>query len=524
MDRSHVRNLRVLFLFFCLNFLAACTTVPTAVTPETVFQPNEGLFAVRIVDVSNVHLRTLVVASERTAENFVLQGEKFAQSSSHFFIGRLPAGRYKLVAMNGSTVGTDGRFDRRTIPVDKITGKFDVEAQRVTDLGTMSFMQVDGSYQKERGDWQTEHGSFKFLLPLDPTPVPTDQLIAARVPQLAAANLGKSKLGWVPGSVPTQPPGALDIARRQAKAVTQPTFIDDKTMIAGGPLGTMAIYGPDHTSRLIKIDTVLAVESVAMLNDGRMLAGGEEGLLAVTSDMGRNWQRLQGLGSDEIVVHLSQAADGRLLMVTDRDHEAVVYESPADSINWKVIRRIASDRPLAIATRSFNGGTRQMITVAKASRDRLVVYTRPDTLSSLDLKTGKWESYETPWQFREGIKVTPDGYVIGIRMASWVYGSSDYGKNWHKLSTWANQTLPHFFDHKRGIIIAASAFSIHEFRVRTTEDGGDSWISGPVVGAWLHDNQLWANPSGTFWYMTTWQREIIRSSDQGAHWALPVKN
>jgi photosystem II stability/assembly factor-like uncharacterized protein len=498
--------------------LSGCAT-PTAVSTETEFQPNEGLVALRVIDLGQVPIRRFTVVSESTGQVYPLRAVRFGQTSTMTYVGRLPAGRYQPKSLLGfKQVGLEART--RTVPLDELTGKFDVEARRVTDLGTMALIEGDGKSYEYRAVGRDRYWKSEFALPLDPTPIPTEQLLAARFPQLAKAVGGKSALGWVAGTAPQHSAGSVSDARSRVRAVTQPRFVDGSTLLAGGSLGVVQQHAAAARPRSVNADTVHAIETALVLKDGRWLAGGEEGFLALSRNAGATWHRLAGLGPDEVVLHLMQTPDGRLLMVTDRDREAVVYQSAPDPIQWTVIRRIPSDREQGALTTEFGEAARFLPDFAAASRDRLVVHTRPGSLSSFDLRTGQWETHETPRSFPGGIKVTPDGYVIGIWNPAWIYGSLDYGKTWTRLEAWANMTQPHFIDHRRGVTVAAevSLTGISPYKMRFTEDGGKTWKTGAEVGRfWDWLQPLWTDLTGATLF-TISDGAIRTSNDQGKTW------
>lgn len=504
----------IAFIISLMLMLAGCTTTRTAVSFDTDFQPDEGLVTLRLVDVNNVAFRRFDVVSEQTGEEFHLRVEQFGQTSSMTFVGRLPAGRYRPKQLWAS-VWEGALIVQRTLPLNGVMGKFDVEAQRVTDLGTSIFVEIGRKRLEPSGNTMRE--SIEFLMPLDPTPVPIKELLAVRFPKLAKANLGKSALGWVAGTVPRQPAGLIDQARLRVKAVAQPAFVDDNTMLAGGPLGVVTKYVPGRVARFSNADTVHAIETFLALKSGHWLIGGEEGFMALSRDQGLSWERIPGLTPEEAVIHLSQAADGRMLMVTSMDQTAVVYESAPDPIAWRVIRRLPSEGILSSVWDQAAHYSRDSVAV---SRDHLMVFTRPETLNSLDLRTGQWETHETPRNFNRGIKATPDGYVVGMYSMAWIYGSLDYGKTWKRLEAWANMSQPHFMNRNQGVMIAADGLTLSRlnFKLRTTENGGQTWATGSEVGSGWWDQPLWSNPSGSLLFTTTSQRRLMYSRDQGSTW------
>lgn len=516
--------------------LSGCATPPTAVSADTELKPNEGLVAVRVVELGDVPIKRFSVVSEATGEVYPMRAIQFGQTSATTYVGRLPAGRYQpkemwgtafdrsrapSVSVSGGAVSVGVPTVTVTVPLAPLTGKFDVQAGRVTDLGTVVFVPTSAPGSRSADGER----NFSFALPLLPIAVPTEALVQARFPALAKAIEGRSALSWVSGTVPQPPRQVLDAARQRVVALTKPTFTADGVMLTGGAMGVIDRYGRDSLSaRRVWVDTPHAIEAVVVLHDGRWLAGGEEGFLALSTDQGASWQPLPRLSPEDVVIHLSQAADKRIFMVVDRDREAVVYQaSPTASsaIEWKELRRLPSDREQGVMTQEFGEAKKFLRDHVAVTDDRLVVYTRPGTLHSFDFRSGAWESNEAPWRpFNYGVKATRDGLVIGMFAQHWVYTTLDYGRSWTRMESFVHMTEPHFIDRQRGIMLAAelSMMMPGPYKIRTTQDGGKTWTPGAQVGG-LHEwmQPLWTDPTGKALY-TMRMKHIELSKDQGQSW------
>lgn len=484
--------------------LSGCATPPTAVSADTEFKPNEGLVAVRVVELGDVPIKRFSVVSEATGEVYPMRAIRFGQTSATTYVGRLPAGRYQPkemwgtafdrsraanVSVSGGAVSVSVPTVTVTVPLASLTGKFDVQARRVTDLGTVVFVPTSAPGSRSADGER----NFSFALPLLPIAVPTEALVQARFPALAKAIEGRSALSWVSGTVPQPPRQVLDAARQRVVALTKPTFAADGAMLTGGAMGVIDRYGRDGLSaRRVWVDTPHAIEAVVVLHDGRWLAGGEEGFLALSTDQGASWQPLPRLSPEDVVIHLSQAADKRVFMVVDRDREAVVYQAlpkASSTIEWKELRRLPSDREQGAMTQEFGEAKKFLRDHVAVTDNRLVVYTRPGTLHSFDFRSGAWESNEAPFRsFHHGLKATPDGLVIGMVAQHWVYTTLDYGRSWTRMESFVHMTEPHFIDRQRGIMLAAelSMMMPGPYKIRTTQDGGKTWTTGAQVGG-LHE-------------------------------------
>ena len=431
------------------------------------------------------------------------------------FVGRLPAGRYQPSMLFGFAVHL-----RIEAPLGKLTGKFDVEASRISDLGTMIYLPDAGALPRVPGD-KTNVGETKrlFSLPLDPTPVPTEQLLAARFPLIAAAVKGRSKLGWVEGTVPPQPAGLLDQASRRAATRGTPIFLGEGRTVTAGWLGTVVERGATPYSWVAQnTGAVQQLEAIIQLKDGRWMVGGEEGYLAIAANLKSRWSPLPGMAPDEVVFSLLQGPDGSIYMLTMNDAGSSIYQSAPDPISWKVIRRIEGDR-----SKMGPANASTLRNSAAMSRERLVINTLPNTITSLDFRTGQWESHEAARPFAAGIKVTPDGYLIGIINAGTTYGSEDQGKTWHRQEWWTAGSQSDYSQRNKGIMISANTgLVIGKYFVRKTEDGGRTWsVVHESQGGfnWI-EAPLWIDPfdkSGKSLYAILGGR-IHNSVDMGATW------
>lgn len=492
------------------------TTSSTAVSRETAFAPNEGVVTLRLVNLGHMPIYWISVKAEGSDQTYTLRGVHFGQTSTMTVVGRLPAGRYQPAEMFASAYQTQLRS-----PLAQLTGKFDVEAARVTDLGTMIYVpqpDVAPTTPAEvalRAQLPGTTTVRRFSLPLDPTPVPSEKLLAARFPALAAAVSGRSSLGWVAGTVPAQSAERLKQARLSVDEVSTPVFLGAGRSLSGGPLGMVADRTGNSAPLMRSSGSVHQIEQVLVLKDGRWLVGGEEGYVAVSDSAGLRWQRVAGLGPDELVIHLSQAPDGQLHLVTMHDAGTTVYASAANPVQWKELRRINGERELG---RTLFGTV--LRDSAVSTQERLVVHTRPETLSTLDYRSGQWETQKTPRAFQGGMKATPDGYVVGVFSAGWMYGSLDYGKSWNKLESWVNMSMPEFIDRNRGFMVAAEVglTGLSEFKLRRTEDGGKTWTTGGrAAGQWQWLQPLWSEADGKTLYTLKWG-QLNSSVDQGRTW------
>lgn len=505
----------------------------TTVSRESSLAAGEGVVVARLVNLDGLPIYRFLVRGEGHPQTYELKGVRFGQTSTLTFVGRLPKGRYRPVELQGGgQVGA--AVQHVTIPLADRTGSFDVEPGRVTDLGTLAYDSHGEEVVKQREGLdrllaRRAASTKSFTLALDPTQVPSQPLLAARFPSYAAAASGRPALGWQPGSLPRQSEGRFRQLAVGAEASSPPAFIGADHTLAGGDLGLVI----ERRGKLPAVrhwaGTVHRIDAVLALRDGRWLAGGEEGFTARSDDAGSTWQRLAGPGPGEAVVHLGEASDGRLFMVTMADTGSTVYVSNPGPIVWRVLRQIDVGREAKSSTGGFmaqgagtGGLPGRSHDRAAQSDDRLVVYTMPSTLTTLDLRSGVWETQKTPHEFPAGMKVTRDGYVVGVAGFSLLSSSVDYGKTWSRLDGHVHMSMPEFLDRRRGYMIAADATltGISDFKLRRTEDGGKTWTATSTArssGSWVAQAPLWIGPEGKTFYSLQ-GGIVMTSTDQTRTW------
>jgi photosystem II stability/assembly factor-like uncharacterized protein len=119
------------------------------------------------------------------------------------------------------------------------------------------------------------------------------------------------------------------------------------------------------------------------------------------------------------------------------------------------------------------------------------------------------------------MKVSPDGFVLGMWSPHWVYGSQDHGKSWYRLESWVNMSEPHFLSARHGIMVAAemSITGRAPFKVRQSSDGGKTWkVVSDAPDMWWPLQPLWTDASGERWYTRLPGGSMRWSTDQGKTW------
>ena len=232
--------------------------------------------------------------------------------AAHAFGKWLPAGRYRI-ARWGLSPWRDGV-------------EFEVQAGRVTDLGELMPVNVGGyrfvvlpiPHPEHAGSLAEAIKPIASLL-VDATPIP-----AATTSVFAPIAIGQptSGLGLVadlmlayerkvnkPSSLDalaaTRDPQAFVPLLRQTTSPLQdePARLGDGTLLFPADMGTVRKRTPEGEWSSLSMDTlrqILAVEH----EDGRLLAGSDDGHIRESRDGGRTWSVLKTLGRHESIIDI----------------------------------------------------------------------------------------------------------------------------------------------------------------------------------------------------------------------------
>jgi len=364
----------------------------------------------------------------------------------------LPAGRYKVVQWG---------------PLHWNAGpEFEVQAGRVTDLGDLAAFDVGGyatvllplQHAEHAGGLQAATQGFASLLK-DPSPV------AGGITQVQApinTNQGSTGLGLIADLLlaydrKVNKPStreALKNARdpaeflRLARAVTvplqdEPARLADGTLLFPADLGQLRKRTPDGQWSSVGIDTlrqILAVEA----DDGRLLAGSDDGRVRESRDAGATWAEVKAFARDEAVIDIDH--DGTRWVVTTtqtfddptapRSSGLLAMAKGAPSVRLRVYTGTGGDLGDLAVSKTFVISPKDQIGWLGA-RGQLVggqyYVLVGNSLQRLDLAGGTWTTI-TPGERVSSHRVD---VASGVITALWSQGafskvhvSTDQGTTW----------------------------------------------------------------------------------------------
>lgn len=375
--------------------------------------------------------------------------------AAHAFGKWLPAGRYRL-ARWGLLPWRDGI-------------EFDVQAGRVTDLGELMPVNV-GGYQfvvlpiphpEHAGSLAEAMKPIASVL-LDATPIP-----AAPTAVSAPIMIGQptSGLGLVadlmlayerkvnkPSSrdalLATRDPQPFLQLLRQTTAPLQdePARLADGTLLFPADLGTVRKRTPEGEWSSLGMDTlrqILAVE----YEDGRLLAGSDDGRIRESRDGGRTWSVLKTLGRLESIIDIDSMGEYRVVATTERFDDP---DAPRGRGLVVAMKGVPSVRLRVYAGRSADLGDLQLakeFTLTPEDQigwlgargqiaDGHYYILAGNQLHRLEIAGGQWRAI-TPGARVSSHRVDP---VSGVVTALWSQGafskvhiSTDRGETWTQI-------------------------------------------------------------------------------------------
>jgi hypothetical protein len=369
----------------------------------------------------------------------------------------LPAGQYRVSGFNGMT-WSDGPL-------------FEVEAGRITHLGDHVAVNV-GGYEMVLVPMKTEDTqaaidaateSISTYL-RDTTPIQLD--IAQVSPALkivqSATDLGliadlllaydrkRNKPSTLARLKSAKDAGHfLDIARE----VVPPTQ-DEPARTELGALYFPADFGqlrrrdPNGEWSNVGMDTLRSILS-AEYDNGRLLAGSDDGRIRSSFDGGRTWEEVKAFSRFESVIDIDHAAGKFVVLTTERfdDPDAPrsggMLAAPLGTPSLRLRVYVGSDSSLSDLTvsREFIMTPRDQIGWFGARGQHVngqyFVAVAP-TLHRLDLSSGQWADVTPPDRAKVGgHRVDPDTGVVTTLWSqgafSKVYVSKDYGESWSRI-------------------------------------------------------------------------------------------
>jgi len=482
------------------GLLAACAT--TAISKDTELGAGDGVVTLRVVKMMDGRvLDRFIVQNLDTQQEYKLHPQPALGGKSLRFMGVLPAGRYQARSLYGETteeLPTLKVVHKLGVPLDGEHNRFEVQPAGLTNLGSLVFVPLADK---------------RFIAPRESTPVAAREWLRYANPVLEAKLKPGQEMGWL------QPPPA----RQAALLEQQLAYAESRALPVGPPVpdakgtywdeGQLGTVFELASGARYRVGTVQQLTALARLADERLLVGGEEGYVAVSTPDRRTWRQRPSPASKAAVALLAaQAPDGTVYLVSRTPQGVVVHAADPNAAtwNWREVRRLPHDEtgrpPLAVS-----------------AGERIVIYTvgpGPDTLSSLDLRSGQWEAHPALGRVLT-LRGWPHGLVFAVGFQSSFTTTADFGRTWQQIDHVVNGSLPEFSSATQGYVAGFPFGSSRNGPVLfKTADAGKTWTrlgSAPpdvngVAGTLVYDRvaqrlgyqaasgkMLWSQDEGKSW-------------------------
>lgn len=517
-----------------LIFMALVCVLPL----ETQAKDGMGVVAIRLV--GNGYLpKQLTLKSLSSGQSIQLPVVRQAVFSSTVFGGSVAEGRYTLekLLVAGASAGVPVEPDpsRSIFEGDlegPVGGEFEVTASRVTNLGTLIYLPV-GDPVKTQSFFKPVPRQTGFSFVVDPTRAPTNT-IAFMEPQRESVPTDELSWSAAPGVTAGTVVGKalIEEAAKRFPVLWGATVgaVSD-TFFAGGRMGQVITVDASGLRKRLQTGSVHEIHAVHELDDGRWLAGGEEGYLTFSDDRGQTWSRVKSIEPHGLVMHITHSKRGKVYVASQLDDGVVVHSTDKHLQRWVEVFRT----PITPASRYSNTNPPEALFSLRDSvsstAQRLVIYARDAKLHSMDFESETWQSEESGANHK-GISTSVDGLVIGSIFVGVKRGTLDYGKTWYKLEsfTWAGQPL--FSDRLNGAMVGSPlkfTYPHRDWTLYNTSDGGVSWSAVQTVDLegvmWSYGALRWMNKAmNIVAIIYPPQGMLMISRDGGRTWTKSAAN
>lgn len=339
-----------------LIFMALVCVLPL----ETQAKDGMGVVAIRLV--GNGYLpKQLTLKSLSSGQSIQLPVVRQAVFSSTVFGGSVAEGRYTveklLVAGASAGVPVEPDSPKSTFEGDLeglVGGEFEVTASRVTNLGTLIYFPI-GDPVKTHVPFQRVPRQTNFNFVVDSTRAPTDTIIRTEPLKAKSNSVPSDELNWsaAPGVATGTDVGKMlieEAAKRFPVLWGANVGPVSDTFFAGGRMGQVITVDASGLRKRLQTGTVHEIHAVHELDDGRWLAGGEEGYLTYSNDRGQTWNRVNPIEPHGLVMHITHSKRGKIYVTSQLDDGVVVHSTDKHLQRWVEVFR----SPITPASRYSN--------------------------------------------------------------------------------------------------------------------------------------------------------------------------
>ncbi|WP_348672297.1 sialidase family protein [uncultured Abyssibacter sp.] len=509
-------------------FLSACATVPSAGLGDVNAEiPDDaGLVAIQVVSNATRLSNTIsqwdevVVLRLSDGELLTIPSTGSGFVSTRAFVGALAPGEYAIAGLY-AVRRLSNSTHTMTARVPPIVGRFNVEAHRFTNLGTLVFQPFEEATQQNQ--------SVSYLVSRIPSSAELMDLVRMQFPSEYADLLSAEAIGWSEDDLgPLREKVSGRVRKFALATMVEPESDGSFWML--GRLGQAYRRDSSGAWSRISIDTPYQLTTAARLADGSVIVGGERGALFRSHDGQEIWDVLSFPLRDANITELGQFDTGDLFALAEVSDAFVLMRS-ASGENWSQVASFAKQKPgwLAEVYRFYTVSFPYVV----QKGDRLDIW-MDKQLIGYDAMTG--EITRKPAIEFSRLVVQGNGILVGREYSSWSgeknpQYSVDGGKTWKEVEigegTFSTANgMPFVFGDGRLLKTGASSkfklstgwTELDAVSVLVSSDAGKSWST---IGSVPKRCGRLSHESSTDEFLLAVCRDgrILGSRDGGRQWA-----
>lgn len=358
---------------------------------------------------------------------------------SQMFLGRMPAGEYVISSLY--SFFSNGEISSWiSMPVFYSTGKFKVEGETLTDLGTIIFQPLLSI--KDESFW-SNRSTLKAFVTRSFEAQALGQYILASYPAIAQQVASKPTLTWEEDELDEFREKLSKLAIQNAFANTEITFNNSQSKALAAKFGKLNRLKNTQWETL-NLPTNSQLYTAYEVGNTLYL-GSELGQLFESQNL-TDWQTTQPVSQQEAIVWFGET-DEYTYALTSAAKRFELYQISDMSLPWKAIGTFLKKDPNNWLVQ--NGGLFTFVT-----QDGVVRVINDNKRFDFNESTGNWTNARTT--SLRSFSQLPNGLLLAVEVSQWdgvgsQVISSDDGETWESL----DRLLSWFGDNKADVSLPA---------------------------------------------------------------------
>ncbi|MDT0594529.1 WD40/YVTN/BNR-like repeat-containing protein [Glaciecola petra] len=309
-------------IILLISGCASSVNVATQISQQQGLNPEEGILTARVINTSSyslpfnqIYIAPKEVNSAKEVKPFIAYAEDRPIGDSALFAVSLPPGEYSLSVVSSFVFRGNGYYSRAAF-ADPEFGVFKVEANKVTDLGTIVY------YPKPEGE------RYANLLARVPGTA-EGNLLGRYFPQYAAK--ANNVLSWDEDELEEDRFLTYATIAQNPLEFSDIVAAPDGSIYLLGKLGVILRYSSEDGFETLAVETDLALNSFDQNDAGARITGGHEGALFY-QDPGQDWQAIN-IPEKVTVHHVSFYQENQFDVVYSTKNDVNIVRYNTEDLN-----------------------------------------------------------------------------------------------------------------------------------------------------------------------------------------------